>query len=112
MLKQEFSDRTGFYPSADMYAIIENKYLEMDVGKDRFCKMYKNNDEGLAEYIQSAADKETVTMLDEMTKKVKEEKEALQCRIRILESGSLGCRVRTPLQELPEPYHLGFHRRG
>ena len=28
----------------------------MDVGKDRFCKMYKNNDEGLAEYIQSAAD--------------------------------------------------------
>ena len=28
MLKQEFSDRTGFYPSADMYAIIENKYLE------------------------------------------------------------------------------------
>ena len=50
MLKQEFSDRTGFYPSADMYAIIENKYLEMDVGKDRFCKMYKNNDEGLAEY--------------------------------------------------------------
>lgn len=56
MLKQEFSDRTGFYPSADMYAIIENKYLEMDVGKDRFCKMYKNNDEGLAEYIQSAAD--------------------------------------------------------
>ena len=26
-------------------------------------------------------------MLDEMTKKVKEEKEALQCRIRILESG-------------------------
>lgn len=60
MLKQEFSDRTGFYPSADMYAIIENKYLEMDVGKDRFCKMYKNNDEGLAEYIQSAADKETV----------------------------------------------------
>ena len=87
MLKQEFSDRTGFYPSADMYAIIENKYLEMDVGKDRFCKMYKNNDEGLAEYIQSAADKETVTMLDEMTKKVKEEKEALQCRIRILESG-------------------------
>lgn len=87
MLKQEFSDRTGFYPSADIYAIIENKYLEMDVGKDRFCKMYKNNDEGLAEYIQSAADKETVTMLDEMTKKVKEEREALQCRIRILESG-------------------------
>lgn len=87
MLKQEFSDRTGFYPSADMYAIIENKYLEMDVDKDRFCRMYKNNDKGLAEYIQAAADKETVTMLDGMTKKAKEEKEALQCRIRMLESG-------------------------
>lgn len=87
MLKQEFSDRTGFYPSADMYAIIENKYIEMDVDKDRFCEMYKNNDEGLAEYIQAAADKETVMILDEMTKKAKEDKEALQCRVRILESG-------------------------
>lgn len=43
MLKQEFSDRTGFYPSADMYAIIENKYIEMDVDKDRFCEMYKRS---------------------------------------------------------------------
>lgn len=87
MLKQEFSDRTVFYPSADMYAIIENKYFEMDVDKDRFCEMYKNNDEGLAEYIQAAADKETVMMLSEMAKKAKEEREALQCRIRMLEGG-------------------------
>lgn len=86
MLKQEFSNRTGFYPSADMYAIIENKYLEMDVDKDKFCEMYKNNDDGLAEYIQTVVDKETVTMLDEMLKKAKEEREALQCRIRMLES--------------------------
>lgn len=87
MLKQEFSNRTGFYPSADMYAIIENIYLGMDVDKDRFCEMYKNNDEGLAEYIQAVVDKETVKMLDEMTRKAKEEKEALECKIRMLERG-------------------------
>lgn len=39
MLEREFSDRTGFYPPADMYEIIESKYLEMDVDKDKFCEM-------------------------------------------------------------------------
>ena len=60
MLEREFSDRTGFYPPADMYEIIESKYLEMDVDKDKFCEMYKNNDEDLAECIQMETDKATV----------------------------------------------------
>lgn len=77
MLKQEFSDRTGFYPSADIYAIIENKYLEMDVGKDRFCKMYKNNDEGLAEYIQSAADDKLVRDIEALEAK----KDAIKAKV-------------------------------
>lgn len=85
MLEREFSDRTGFYPPADMYEIIESKYLEMDVDKDKFCEMYKNNDGDLAECIQMETDKATVVKLNELTKKAKEEKEALQCRIRMLE---------------------------
>ena len=87
MLEREFTDRIGFYPSADMYAIIENKYLEMDVDKDKFCEMYKNNDDGLAEYIQMETDKEAVIKFNEIAKKAKEEKEALQCKIMMLESG-------------------------
>ena len=87
MLEREFSDRTGFYPPADMYEIIESKYLEMDVDKDKFCEMYKNNDEDLAECIQMETDKATVIKFNEITKKAKEEKEALECRIRMLERG-------------------------
>ena len=87
MLEREFSDRTGFYPSADMYEIIESKYLEMDIDKDKFCEMYKNNDEDLAECIQMETDKATVIKLNELTKKAKEEKEALEYRIKMLERG-------------------------
>ena len=65
MLEREFSDRTGFYPPADMYEIIESKYLEMDVDKDKFCEMYKNNDEDLAECIQMETDKATVIKFNE-----------------------------------------------
>lgn len=65
MLEREFSDRTGFYPPADMYEIIESKYLEMDIDKDKFCEMYKNNDEDLAECIQMETDKATVIKLNE-----------------------------------------------
>ena len=77
MLEREFSDRTGFYPSADMYEIIESKYLEMDIDKDK----------DLAECIQMETDKATVIKLNELTKKAKEEKEALEYRIKMLERG-------------------------
>lgn len=87
MLEREFSDRTGFYPPADMYEVIESKYLEMDVDKDKFCEMYKNNDGDLAECIQMETDKAAVIKLNEITKKAKEEKEALECKIRMLEKG-------------------------
>lgn len=52
MLKQEFEKRTGFFPSEEMYAEIEKTYMDMEEDKDDFCKMYKNNENGLATKIQ------------------------------------------------------------
>lgn len=56
MLLQEFSDRTGFYPSADLYQVIEQHYLEPELDKDEFCKRYRENNAGLAEKIQIETD--------------------------------------------------------
>ena len=67
--------------------LLKSKYLEMDVDKDKFCEMYKNNDGDLAECIQMETDKAAVIKLNEITKKAKEEKEALECKIRMLEKG-------------------------
>lgn len=52
---QEFTDRTGFYPSMELYAVIEQAYMEQSADKDAFCKAYKENTDGLAEKIQREA---------------------------------------------------------
>lgn len=52
MLIQEFEQRTGYYPSAKEYAVIEQAYYAFDGDKDAFCKAYKENKNGLAEQIQ------------------------------------------------------------
>lgn len=53
---QEFTDRTGFYPSMELYAVIEQAYMEQSADKDAFCKAYKENADGLAEKIRNATD--------------------------------------------------------
>lgn len=52
MMREEFEQRTGFYPSSALYAIIEKHYTEFDGDKDAFCKAYKKNVDGMAERIQ------------------------------------------------------------
>lgn len=56
MLREEFEKRTGIYPTSRLYQIIENHYNATDIDKDEFCKLYKNNIDGLAEKIQMEAD--------------------------------------------------------
>lgn len=55
MMLHEFESRTGFYPSSDLYSLIEKAYMESNLDKDAFCKAYKTNADGLAEKIQRAA---------------------------------------------------------
>lgn len=58
MLIQEFEQRTGYYPSAKEYAVIEQAYYTFDGDKDAFCKAYKGNKDGLAQRIQRIANAE------------------------------------------------------
>lgn len=73
MLLEEFEERTGFYPSADMYDAIELAYSKYDGDKDTFCADYKANKNGLAESIQQEATlmagKETLTLIAISAKK-------------------------------------------
>lgn len=59
MLKKEFEELTGLYPSDDMYTAIEAEYMKMqDIDKTTFCQMYNNNTDGLASKIQFSCDAE------------------------------------------------------
>lgn len=55
MTRQEFINRTGFYPSYDLYTAIENAYIEFDGDKDEFCKAYRENTDGIAGKIAEKA---------------------------------------------------------
>ena len=81
MMRKEFEQRTGFYPSSALYAIIEKHYTEFDGDKDAFCKAYKKNADGLAEKIQREADMETFKAKQEAEKAQK----ATEARIAELE---------------------------
>lgn len=68
---EEFSKRTGFYPSLELYAVIEEAYMHQPKDKDAFCKVYLHNSEGLAEAIQREA---TIRHLQEVDALVSENK--------------------------------------
>lgn len=43
MTQQEFAERTGYTPTADVYESIEKAYMDTDLDKDTFCKAWKGN---------------------------------------------------------------------
>lgn len=56
MMREEFEQRTGFYPSQSLYEAIEKYYSVFSGDKDAFCKAYKKDTDGLATKIQREAD--------------------------------------------------------
>ena len=54
MMYHEFTERTGFYPDANLYRTIEEAYYDFDGDKNEFCKAYRANKDGLAERIARA----------------------------------------------------------
>ena len=60
MMREEFEQRTGFFPTLSLYSIIEKYYMNFDGDKDAFCKAYKKNTDGLATMIQHEADMQEV----------------------------------------------------
>ena len=43
MTQQEFTQRTGFYPTAEQFEAIHALYMESDKDKDAWCKEWKRN---------------------------------------------------------------------
>ena len=65
MLKHEFEELTGFYPTETLYSVIEDHYYASDGDKQAFCEAYKENRDGLASKIQREADlREIATKCD------------------------------------------------
>lgn len=56
MMYFEFTERTGLYPSMELYRAIEDAYYDFDGNKDEFCKAYMENRDGIANKIARRAD--------------------------------------------------------
>jgi len=70
MTPNEFTEMTGFHPSADLYREIEKAYTESDMNKREFCECYRNNADGLAERIAINAEYARHTLIKSHEKKV------------------------------------------
>lgn len=57
MMIKEFENLTGIFLTAEMYKVIEKRYMEFDGDKEAFCKAFKKNAGGLAESIQQEANR-------------------------------------------------------
>ena len=49
MMQSEFTELTKIYVTASHYAEIEKRYMEMNISKQEFCKLYKANKDGIQE---------------------------------------------------------------
>ena len=68
MLREEFEQKTGFFPTLSLYSVIEKYYTDFNGDKDAFCQAYKNNTDGLAAKIQLAADIQDINAQKEYEK--------------------------------------------
>lgn len=60
MNRQEFTDRTKFRPSLQMYELIEEEYMKSDKSKNQFCADFLNDVDGVASRVQSRCDLESL----------------------------------------------------
>ena len=68
MLREEFEQRTGIYPSNRLYQVIEKHYLDFDGDKNEFCAAYQKNKDNLASKIQMYADLQDIREAKEVDK--------------------------------------------
>lgn len=85
MMMQEFTQRTGFEPTFDEYAEIEEAYYEFDGDKDAFCADFVKNGGALKVYEARAQKivqlKSEMLELDKMMKQAATEYEAKIARL-------------------------------
>lgn len=68
MMLSEFEQLTGFYPTADHYAAIEEAYMDFNGDKVEFCKAYKKNADGMAEAIARKTSIKQIVAADKAAK--------------------------------------------
>lgn len=78
MMREEFEQRTGFYPSQSLYEVIEKHYTVFNGDKDAFCKAYKKDVENLATKIQREADMAAIKAQQETEARFAELEKALE----------------------------------
>lgn len=85
MMMSEFIERTGFEPTAEEYAQIEEDYYEFSGDKNAFCKDFLKN-KGVEKLIRGRASKieELKKELEDMEKKLEAEKKAAEKEINSL----------------------------
>lgn len=81
MLREEFEEMTGFYPTLSLYEAIEAAYTDFGSDKADFCEAYKANKDGLAEAIQRKADMERIRTDSETEKRTAD----LESKIAVLQ---------------------------
>jgi len=70
MMQSEFTELTKIYVTSSQYAEIEKRYMEMNISKQEFCKLYKANKDGIQEGCAREAS------MNEWKKEMNAEKEA------------------------------------
>lgn len=75
MLKSEFSELTGFYPTDVMYMAIENAYMGYNGSKRDFCRDFRDNKDGMAEAIAERADRSHARVMEKAGLLMKETEE-------------------------------------
>ncbi len=100
MLREEFERRTGFFPPLSLYTVIHKYYTDFGGDKDDFCKVYRENVNGLAEKMQHEADMQEIKVQDmrEMAKKQEKDYEARVAELKKL----LECEQEWKAYEHPE----------
>ena len=73
MNREEFEQRTGYFPSTAEYEVIEEFYLEHLGDKESFCMAYRNNERHLAQKIQAEINRRYYEQLTKMEKESKEQ---------------------------------------
>ena len=89
MMYNEFTERTGFYPDANLYATIEEAYYDFDGDKNQFCEAYKANKDGIAEMIARAACRKASRVLEKKDREIWEVRDDLkqaEAKIKSLEA--------------------------
>ena len=104
MLIDEFEALTGIYPDQELYALIEEEYMQSEFQKDEWCERYRNNVDGLAEKVQLAAEHARA----KREKAIEEERESLRKEISDLHRDIASVLEKVKRLEAWRPYEVSL----